>query len=149
VYDRNALFTIRNSPLAKTPPSGLKLPVIPGVTAPVDANPPAVRKEDSVVHPALFLLSTFYPLLSSSFLLLSSSHFHSSFGCFCSSFTNQDILLSSLSSYSLTTHHQSIKTVRSTSSNPSIFILPIHPILLRYLISLLILSFLYYFLSLE
>jgi hypothetical protein len=44
VYDRNALFMLRNSPLAKTPPTNL--PVIPGVTAPVDAKPPSNPPDD-------------------------------------------------------------------------------------------------------
>jgi len=44
VYDRNALLFIRNSPLSKTPPTGM--PVIPGVTAPADAPPePTLREQ--------------------------------------------------------------------------------------------------------
>lgn len=36
IYDRSVLLHLRNSPLAKTPPSST-LPVIPGVTAPLDS----------------------------------------------------------------------------------------------------------------
>ena len=43
IYERAFLMKMRNSPLARTPPANL--PVIPGVTAPKDANRKSPEKE--------------------------------------------------------------------------------------------------------
>ena len=51
IYERAFLMKMRNSPLARTPPANL--PVIPGVTAPKDANrksPEKEHKESDMTH---------------------------------------------------------------------------------------------------
>jgi len=51
IYERAFLMKMRNSPLARTPPANL--PVIPGVTAPKDANrksPEKEHKESEMTH---------------------------------------------------------------------------------------------------
>ena len=53
IYERAFLMKMRNSPLARTPPANL--PVIPGVTAPKDANsnrksPEKDHKESEMPH---------------------------------------------------------------------------------------------------